>query len=167
MCWPRTLPSGPSPRPPPCLPRAAYNHSLAHAPRIWYDEWNVWFRNMTGALEERFVHADALAVGLYLKSSCATAPGWRWPTVAQMVNAIAPIVTTAETAAVQPIYYPFLLHAQGHLETAVDAFVEGPRVEPPAEIQGNGPTRSLTSGRSRLSTRRRPLTRSGAAWRSP
>jgi alpha-N-arabinofuranosidase len=121
------------------LRRAAYNHGLARAPRIVYDEWNVWFRNMTGALEERFVHADALAVGLYLNIFVRNCASVAMANMAQMVNAIAPIVTTGETAVVQPIYYPFLLHAQGHLETAVDAFVEGPRVEPPAEIQGRWP----------------------------
>ena len=121
------------------LRRAAYNHGLARAPRIVYDEWNVWFRNMTGALEERYVHADALAVGLYLNIFVRNCTWVAMANMAQMVNAIAPIVTTSETAVVQPIYYPFLLHAQGHLETAVDAFVQGPGVEPPAEIQGRWP----------------------------
>jgi len=39
---------------------------LAAPPRIAYDEWNVWYRQMTGALEERYTFADALAVGTYL-----------------------------------------------------------------------------------------------------
>jgi alpha-L-arabinofuranosidase len=61
--------------------------------------------------------------------------------MAQMVNAIAPIVTTPQAAVVQPIYYPFLLHAQGHLEISVDAFVEGPCVEAPAEHHSDWPHR--------------------------
>ena len=121
------------------LRRAAHNQGLARAPRIVYDEWNVWFRNMTGALEERFVHADALAVGLYLNIFVRNCAWVAMANMAQMVNAIAPIVTTPQGAEVQPIYYPFLLHAQGHLETAVDAFVEGPCVEGPAEVQGRWP----------------------------
>jgi hypothetical protein len=47
-----------------------------------------------------------------------------------MVNAIAPIVTSPEVAAVQPIWYPVLLHAQAALDLAVDVHVDGPAVSP-------------------------------------
>jgi alpha-L-arabinofuranosidase len=47
-----------------------------------------------------------------------------------MVNAIAPIVTTPETATVQPIYYPVLLHAQAALYDAVDVHVYGSHLDP-------------------------------------
>jgi alpha-L-arabinofuranosidase len=50
--------------------------------------------------------------------------------LAQMVNAIAPVVTTPEAAAVQPIYYPVLLHARAALDDAVDVFVDGGTVSP-------------------------------------
>ena len=50
--------------------------------------------------------------------------------LAQMVNAIAPIVTTDDAAAVQPIYYPFLLHARAALDAAVDVHVDGPVISP-------------------------------------
>lgn len=121
------------------LSRAAYNRGLARPPRLVYDEWNVWFRSMSGALEERFVHADALAVGLYLNIFVRNCAWVAMANMAQMVNAIAPIVTTPETAVVQPIYYPFLLHAQGHLDTAVDAMVAGPCVDGPAQVAGRWP----------------------------
>jgi alpha-N-arabinofuranosidase len=121
------------------LRRAAYNHQLERAPRLVYDEWNVWFRQMTGALEERFVFSDALAVGLYLNIFVRHSASVAMANLAQMVNAIAPIVTSPQAAVVQPIYYPFLLHAQGHLETAVDAFVTGPTVEAPAELKTRWP----------------------------
>jgi alpha-L-arabinofuranosidase len=45
--------------------------------------------------------------------------------LAQLVNAIAPIVATPDGAAVQPIYYPFLLHTRAALDFAVDAHVDG------------------------------------------
>jgi alpha-L-arabinofuranosidase len=32
------------------IERAAYRQKLAAPPRIAYDEWNVWYRQMTGAL---------------------------------------------------------------------------------------------------------------------
>jgi alpha-N-arabinofuranosidase len=123
------------------LRRAAYTQGLEVPPRIAYDEWNVWFRNRTGALEERFVFSDALAVGLYLNIFVRNCAWVTMANMAQMVNAIAPIVTTPQAAVVQPIYYPFLLHAQGHLEISVDAFVEGPCVEAPAEHRSDWPHR--------------------------
>jgi alpha-N-arabinofuranosidase len=119
--------------------RAAYQQQLDRAPRLVYDEWNVWFRQMTGALEERYVFHDALAVGLYLNIFVRNSASVAMANMAQMVNAIAPIVTSPQAAVVQPIYYPFLLHAQGHLDTAVDAFVTGPTAESPAELKTRWP----------------------------
>ncbi|HLI01439.1 MAG TPA: alpha-L-arabinofuranosidase C-terminal domain-containing protein, partial [Acidimicrobiales bacterium] len=114
------------------LSRAAYAHGLARPPRIVYDEWNVWFRDRSGALEERYVWSDALAVGAYLNIFVRNCRWVAMANLAQMVNVIAPIVTTPATAVTQPIYYPFLLHSHGHLDEAVDAFVDGPTVGPPA-----------------------------------
>jgi len=112
------------------LQRAAYRQKLARVPRIAYDEWNVWYREMTGALEERYTFADALAVGTYLNIFVRNCDWVRMANLAQMVNAIAPIVTSTEAATVQPIYYPVLLHAQAALDTAVDVHVDGPTVSP-------------------------------------
>jgi alpha-L-arabinofuranosidase len=50
--------------------------------------------------------------------------------LAQLVNAIAPVVTTPGTAVAQPIYYPVLLHAQAALDAAADVHVDGPTVSP-------------------------------------
>ena len=73
---------------------------------------------------------DALAVATYLNifvRNCATV---RMANLAQLVNAIAPIVTTGDAAAVQPIYYPFLLHARAALDAAADVHVDGPVISP-------------------------------------
>jgi alpha-N-arabinofuranosidase len=112
------------------LQRAAYRQKLDAPPRIAYDEWNVWYRQMTGALEERYTFADALAVGTYLNIFIRNCDWVRMANLAQMVNAIAPIVTTHDTAAVQPIWYPVLLHAQAALDQAADVHVTGPTVNP-------------------------------------
>ena len=114
------------------LRRAAYNHGLPRAPRLVYDEWNVWYRSMSGALEERFNFSDALAVGTYLNIFVRNCEWVAMANLAQMVNAIAPVVTTADGAVVQPIYYPFLLHSQSHLAVALDALVVGEQVPAPA-----------------------------------
>jgi alpha-N-arabinofuranosidase len=112
------------------IERAAYRQKLTAPPRIAYDEWNVWYRQMTGALEERYTFADALAVGTYLNIFTRNCDWVQMANLAQMVNAIAPIVTSPDAAAVQPIWYPVLLHSQAALDLAVDVHVNGPVVSP-------------------------------------
>ena len=112
------------------IKRAAYRRKLATPPRIAYDEWNVWYRQMTGALEERYDFTDALAVATYLNIFVRNCDWVRIANLAQMVNAIAPIVTSPEVATVQPIWYPVLLHAQAALDIAVDVHVTGPVIGP-------------------------------------
>jgi len=112
------------------IERAAYTQSIAEPPRLAYDEWNVWFRTRDGALEERYTFADALAVATYLNVFVRNCAWVRMANLAQLVNAIAPIVTTPDAAVTQPIYHPLLLHAQAALDAAVDVHVSGPRVEP-------------------------------------
>ena len=116
------------------LRRAAYQQQLKKVPRIAYDEWNVWFRTNGGdGLEEHYNFSDALAVGLYLNIFVRNCAWVAMANLAQMVNVIAPILTTPATAVVQPIYYPFLLHAQAHHGRAVDSWVDGPTVGAPKE----------------------------------
>jgi alpha-N-arabinofuranosidase len=112
------------------IDRAAYVQGLDRKPAIAYDEWNVWYRTMTVDLAERYTFDDALAVATYLNIFIRNCASVRMANLAQMVNAIAPIVTTDEAAAVQPIYYPFLLHARAALDAAVDVHVDGPVVSP-------------------------------------
>jgi len=113
------------------LERAAYTKRLPAAPRIAYDEWNVWFRTEDGLLEERYTFPDALAVATYLNIFIRNADWVKMANLAQMVNAIAPVVTTPAALALQPIYYPVMLHAAATLEIAADVHVTGPTVSPP------------------------------------
>jgi alpha-L-arabinofuranosidase len=113
------------------LSRAAYNRGLRDVPRIAYDEWNVWYRTDDGALEERYDFADALAVATYLNIFTRHCDWVKMANLAQMVNAIAPIVTNAAGAATQPIYYPFLLHSEAALDEAVNVAVSAPTVPAP------------------------------------
>jgi alpha-N-arabinofuranosidase len=112
------------------IERAAYAKKIALPPRIAYDEWNVWFRTDDGSLEERYTFPDALAVATYLNIFIRNCAWVRMANLAQLVNAIAPIVTTPDTAVTQPIYYPVLLHSQAALEDAADVHVDGPTVSP-------------------------------------
>ncbi len=105
-------------------------------------------------LAERYTFADALAVATYLNIFIRNCARVRMANLAQMVNAIAPIVTTDEAAAVQPIYYPFLLHARAALDAAVDVHVDGPVPSVPScrPTRAAGRTGSPTSARSPWST---------------
>src|SRR5262249_20771400 len=102
------------------IERAAYLQKIKQPPPIPYDEWNVWFRTNDGSLVERYTSADALAVATSLNIFVRNCDWVRMANLAQLVNAIAPVVTTPGTAAVQPIYYPVLLHAQAALDAAAD-----------------------------------------------
>jgi alpha-L-arabinofuranosidase len=115
------------------IDRVAYVKKIAKPPQLAYDEWNVWYRADDGLLEERYDFSDALAVATYLNIFVRHCRRVRMANLAQLVNAIAPIVTSPDAAAVQPIYYPVLLHARAALDTAVDCYVTGPTVEGPAE----------------------------------
>ncbi len=111
------------------IERTAYVKRIASPPRIAYDEWNVWYRTDDGSLEERYDFSDALAIGTYLNIFVRNCDWVRMANWAQLVNAIAPIVTSSRVAVAQPIYYPFALHAQGALDLAVDAHVYGPNID--------------------------------------
>jgi alpha-L-arabinofuranosidase len=148
------------------IDRAAYLRGLDRKPAIAYDEWNVWYRTMTVDLAERYTFDDALAVATYLNIFIRNCASVRMANLAQMVNAIAPIVTTAEAAAVQPIYYPFLLHARAALDAAVDVHVDGPVVSPelppdasrwPHRVADLGPF-TLVDAAASVSADRRKLT---------
>jgi alpha-N-arabinofuranosidase len=113
------------------ISRAVYNQGLARTPRLAYDEWNVWYRTADGTLEERYSFPDALAVATYLNIFVRNCDWVRMANLAQMVNAIAPVVTTPTASFVQPIYYPVMLHANAALEEALDVFVTSPEVDGP------------------------------------
>jgi alpha-N-arabinofuranosidase len=115
------------------ISRVAYVRKIDQPPKIAYDEWNVWYRTRDNMLEERYDFADALAVGTYLNVFVRNCAWVRMANLAQMVNVIAPIVTSPDAAVVQPIYYPVLLHARAALDVAVDCHVSGPTVEGPTQ----------------------------------
>ena len=146
------------------LARAAYNRGVTAVPRIAYDEWNVWYRTSDGMLEERYDFVDALAVATYLNVFIRHCDWVKMANLAQMVNAIAPIVTSGTGAATQPIYYPFLLHSEAALDEAVGLRVAAPPVPDPAEpeqdrwhlrVDDLGPFASVDAAATASSDRRR------------
>ncbi|MBO0803389.1 MAG: hypothetical protein J2P25_10005 [Nocardiopsaceae bacterium] len=124
--------------------KARYQQKIPHPVHIAYDEWNVWFRERDGAagLEERYTLADALAVATYLHGFVRHAATVKMANLAQLVNVIAPIVTSPEGMFLQSIYHPLRLFAD-HLGTsALDVHAEAPVheiAEGPAGDPAGGP----------------------------
>ena len=89
--------------------------------RLWlsFDEWNVWYRARSGLalngqrqfaphlLEEEYNLEDALLVGGFLNTLLRQSDRVRVGCLAQLVNVIAPLVTSADRVLRQSIYYPY------------------------------------------------------------
>jgi alpha-N-arabinofuranosidase len=100
--------------------------------RLWlsFDEWNVWYRARGGLfangqrkfapplLEEVYNLEDALLVGGFLNTLLRQSERVRVGCLAQIVNVIAPLVTSETSVLRQSIYYPYawaLKYAQGRV----------------------------------------------------
>jgi alpha-N-arabinofuranosidase len=108
--------------------------------RLWlsFDEWNVWYRARSGQftdgrrtfapklLEEVYNLEDALLVGGFVNTLVRNADRVRVACLAQLVNVIAPLVTSDTGLLRQSIYYPYawaLRYARGRV---LDLRVEAP-----------------------------------------
>jgi alpha-N-arabinofuranosidase len=106
--------------------------------RLWlsFDEWNVWYRARGGRfangqrkfapplLEEVYNLEDALLVGGFLNTLLRQSERVRVGCLAQIVNVIAPLVTSETAVLRQSIYHPYawaLKYAQGRV---LDPLVE-------------------------------------------
>jgi alpha-L-arabinofuranosidase len=106
------------------IDRARYLQRIEHEIGIAYDEWNVWYRTDDGQLEESYNLADALAVATYLNIFVRRCQTVRMANLAQLVNVIAPIVTSPTGLFLQTIYHPFRLMAAATREVALDTFTD-------------------------------------------
>ena len=96
------------------LSRALLLRSQPRAPiPIAVDEWNVWYRATPDArdpayngLEETYDLADALVVAMHFNAFFRHARTVRMANLAQLVNVIAPMVTTTNDLLLQSTYYP-------------------------------------------------------------
>jgi alpha-L-arabinofuranosidase len=95
---------------------------------IAVDEWNVWYRATPDArdpayngLEETYDLADALVVAMHFNAFFRHARTVRMANLAQLVNVIAPMVTTTDDLLLQTTYYPFELYARTAGTIALDA----------------------------------------------
>lgn len=131
-----------------------------------FDEWNVWYRARYGSdtdghwahaphlLEEVYNLEDALVCAQYLMSFIRRADVVKVACLAQIVNAIAPIVTCSEGLLRQTTYYAIALiaeHASGvSLAPAIrcPTYVAGARGETP--VLDAAATYDEASGRATL-----------------
>jgi alpha-N-arabinofuranosidase len=106
-----------------------------------FDEWNVWYHAFPE--NARLVHwqkapkfnediynfEDALFVGLALITLLRHADRVKMACLAQLVNVIAPIMTTTNGLYKQPIYYPYLHASKYGRGTALNCIIESPKYE--------------------------------------
>jgi alpha-L-arabinofuranosidase len=111
--------------------------------KLWlsFDEWNVWYRARSGdamngheqvaphLLEEVYNLEDALLVGGFLNTLMRNADRIKIACLAQLVNVIAPLVTTANGLLQQSIYYPYSWALEWARGSVLNAFVESPTYE--------------------------------------
>jgi alpha-N-arabinofuranosidase len=112
--------------------------TLKSPKRLWlsFDEWNVWYRARGGKfangqrtvaphlLEEVYNLEDALLVGGFLNTLLRQSDRVHVACLAQLVNVIAPLVTSETSVMRQTIYYPYawaLKYARGRV---LDLLVE-------------------------------------------
>lgn len=106
-----------------------------------FDEWNVWYHSEESDKKlEKWVHAphqledvynfeDALLVGSLLITLLRHADRVKIACLAQLVNVIAPIMTSDTGAWKQTIYYPFQYTSQWGRGTVLNTLVKAPFYE--------------------------------------
>src|SRR5215475_1254628 len=94
---------------------------------IAYDEWNVWYRAQAAEkLEEIYNFEDALAMGMFFNSFFRHANVVKMANLAQMVNVIAPIMTSKQGLFLQPIYFPIVEYGKQRGNRSLDVWVLAP-----------------------------------------
>lgn len=112
-----------------------------HDVYLSWDEWNVWYKasgpkhqegHWTEAphlIEEIYNLEDALVVGQWLNVFLRKSDVLKVACIAQIVNVIAPILTTRDSMLKQSIYYPLMLFSRLAGGNALDVLVKAPMYE--------------------------------------
>jgi alpha-N-arabinofuranosidase len=105
---------------------------------LCFDEWNVWYKtfNREGMdpggefprhlIEEIYNLEDALVAAGFLNSFIRHADCVKIANIAQIVNVIAPIITSGDDILIQSIYHAFEMFSKRREGVALRAAVEGP-----------------------------------------
>lgn len=105
--------------------------------KLWlsFDEWNVWYRATGGdghrqqaphLLEEVYNLEDALLVGGLINCLLRNSDRVRIACLAQLVNVIAPIVTSDTGLLLQTIFYPYNWALQYARGSVMDLLLQSP-----------------------------------------
>lgn len=109
-----------------------------HEVYLSWDEWNVWYkarerRDMDGAwteaphlIEEIYNLEDALVAAQWMNVFLRKSDVLKIACLAQIVNVIAPILTTRDALLKQSIYYPLMLFSKLASGAALDVAVKAP-----------------------------------------
>ena len=109
-----------------------------HDVYLSWDEWNVWYRANSGdgnweeaphILEEVYNLEDALVVAQWLSVFLRKADVLKIACIAQIVNVIAPIMTSKDGMFKQSIFYPLELFSRHAAGVSLDALVQVPSHE--------------------------------------
>lgn len=126
-----------------------------HDVYLSWDEWNVWYKahfpqDMEGdwteaphLIEEIYNLEDALVVAQWMNVFLRKSDVLRIACLAQIVNVIAPILTTRDTMLKQSIYYPILLFSRLVAGDALDVAVKAPLYE--TKLYGDMPLLDVSS----------------------
>jgi alpha-L-arabinofuranosidase len=88
---------------------------------IAVDEWNVWFKtSVDQGLQEYYNLEDALVVAMQLMAILRHCKTVTMANIAQIVNVIAPVVTSPDGLFLQTIFYPFELMSRESGSVALD-----------------------------------------------
>jgi alpha-N-arabinofuranosidase len=109
-----------------------------HDVYLSWDEWNVWYKAHTPRdthgvwkeaphlIEEVYNLEDALVVAQWMNVFLRKSDVLKVACLAQIVNVIAPILTTRDSLLKQSIYYPFMLFSKLATGTALNVEVKAP-----------------------------------------
>jgi alpha-N-arabinofuranosidase len=106
-----------------------------HNVYLSWDEWNVWYKDHTGRgnwtvaphlIEEVYNMEDALVVAQWLSVFLRKCDVLKIACLAQIVNVIAPILTTSDTLLRQTIFYPFMFFSRYACGMSLDVLAQSP-----------------------------------------
>jgi alpha-L-arabinofuranosidase len=106
-----------------------------HDVKLSWDEWNVWYKDRSGRggwkegpplSEEVYNLEDALVVAQWMSVFLRRCDVLEIACLAQIVNTISPLTTTAEQLLRQTTYYPFVLFANHAAGQSLDPLVTAP-----------------------------------------
>src|SRR5262249_46192310 len=106
-----------------------------HNVYLSWDEWNVWYKDHTGRgnwtvaphlIEEVYNMEDALVVAQWLSVFLRKCDVLKIACLAQIVNVIAPILTTSDTLLRQTIFYPFMYFSRYAVGMSLDVLAQSP-----------------------------------------